>query len=91
MAFLFLVVVDPYQNNVTGILRYLAYVFLALYLINGGLYILLVFEFENDSGFVNISAWNKNEVYKALACSEFTMHYVVILSIDVCNGQDTGK
>ena len=91
VQFFFLVVVDSYQKDVTCVLFYLAHIFLALYLIDGGIYILFVFEFENDGWFVNILAWNKNEVCKALACSELTMNDVVILGIDVCYSQDTGK
>ena len=71
VQFFSLVVVDSYQKNVACVLFYLAHIFLAFYLIDGGIYFLLVFEFENDSRFFNIPAWNKNEVCKALACSEF--------------------
>ena len=91
MQFFFLVVVNSYQKYVASVLLYLAYVFFTFYLINGGIYVFLVFEFENDSGLVNIPARNKNEVCKALACSQFTMNDVVVLSIDVCYGQNTGE
>ena len=91
MPFFFLVVVDADQQDVACILFYLAHVLLVLYLVDGSLYVLFVFEFENDSRFVNILAWNENKISKALASSEFAMHDVVVLSIDVCYGQNTGE
>ena len=91
MHFFFLVVINSYQKYIPSVLLYLSDVFLAFYLVDSGINILLVFEFYNDSRFVNILAWNENKISKALASSEFAMHDVVVLSIDVCYGQNTGE
>ena len=87
----FLVVIDAYEEKIVCIFKYFALILLAMNLLNSSVCILVIFQFDNHCRFVAEFAWEEYKVSKALATGKFTMYYVIVLCVDVCNGEYTRK
>ena len=64
MCLLLLVVVDAHEEQFAGVLRHLGGVLLAVDLVDGGVGVLVVFQFQDDGGGFDILAGQQHEVGK---------------------------
>ena len=67
MGLCLLVVVDVHKEEVVGVLRHFCRVLLAENLVDGGFGVLVVFQFQNDGGGVDVLAWDEHQIGKTLA------------------------
>ena len=85
------VVIDAYQQDVTCVFCYLLWVVALLYLTNGGLGVLIVFQLNDQGWRTDVFTWDEHQVSIALTRRLFTMDVVVILGIVVGQADDTGQ
>ena len=85
-----LVVVDTHEQEVASVLSHFGGVLLSLDLFNGTVGILVVFQFEDDGGRINVLARDEHEVGKPLAGCKFSMDDVVVSCVIVSDGEHAG-
>ena len=91
VCFLFLVIVDTHQQYLTSILCHLFRILLAEYLVDGGIRVLVVFQFQHDGWRHHVLTRDEHDVGKSPASRQFAVHHVVVLSIVVGYAQYTGQ
>ena len=91
MLFRFLVVVDAYKNDVTGVFGNLQGIVLTLNLIEGSVDGMVEFQLYDEGGLVDIATGNHHKVGIALACGILAMDDILVSCPYICNGEYTSK
>ena len=86
-----LVVVYPHEQYLARVFSQLRGIFLAFYLVNGGVCGMVKLQFNDEGGLVDIAARYHHEVGIALACGILAMDDILVLRPYIGYGQNAGK
>ena len=90
MRLLLLVVIDAHEKEIARVLHYFCGILFALYLVDGGVGIMVVFQLKDDGRGIYILTGNEHQVSKALARGELSVDNIVVAGIEIGDGEHTG-